>query len=140
MLTKKLLAYIPLPYTYNVKNTTHLINDLKEILYNQNLSLASLDIANMYTNIPTGELITIIDKACQNNYIENNLKHDIFKLAKTIIEQNCFQFGGRTYILSEGLAMGAPTSSIFSELYLHHLESTKIYDILMNHNIEGYFR
>jgi len=94
----------------------------------------------MYTNIPTGELITIINKACQNNYIENNLKHDIVKLAKTIIEQNCFQFGGRTYIQSEGLATGAPTSSIFSELYLQHLESTRIYDILMNHNIEGYFR
>jgi len=36
--------------------------------------------------------------------------------------------------------MGAPTSSIFPELYLQYLESTKIYDILMNHNIEGYFR
>jgi len=36
--------------------------------------------------------------------------------------------------------MGAPTSSISSELYLQHLENTKIYDILTNHNIEGYFR
>jgi hypothetical protein len=94
----------------------------------------------MYTNILTGELITIIDKSCQNNYIENNLKNNIVKLAKTIIEQNCFQFGGRTYIQSEGLAMGAPTSSIFSEFYLQHLESTNIYDILTNHDIEGYFR
>jgi len=94
----------------------------------------------MYTNIPTGELITIINKACQNNYKEHNLRHDISKLAETIIEQNCFQFCGKTYIQSEGLAMGAPTSSIFSELYLQHLENTKIYDILTNHNIEGYFR
>jgi len=61
MLTKKLLIHIPLPYIYNVKNTTQLINDLKEIPYNDNLRLASLDIANMYTNIPTGELITIIN-------------------------------------------------------------------------------
>jgi len=52
MLTKKLLIYIPLPYTHNVKNITHLINDLKEIPYNHNLRPASLDIANMYTNIP----------------------------------------------------------------------------------------
>ena len=36
MLTNKLLTYISLPYTYNVKNTTQLINDLKEIPYNQN--------------------------------------------------------------------------------------------------------
>jgi hypothetical protein len=80
--------------------TTHLTNDPKEIPYNQNLRLASLDIANRHTNIPTGELITIIDKACQNNYIENNLKHDTVKLAKTITEQNCFQFCGTTYIQS----------------------------------------
>ena len=140
VLTKKLLRYISLPYTYNFKNTNHLINDLKEIPCNQNLRLASLDIANMYSNIPTGELITIVIKACQNNYIENNLKHDIVKVAKTIVEQNCFQFGGRTYVQSEDLAMGAPTSSTFSEFYLQYLESTKIYDILTNHNIECYFR
>jgi len=85
--------------------TTHLSNDLKEIPYIQNLRLASLDIANMHTNIPTRELITIIDKACHNNYIENNLKHDIVKLAKTIIEQNCFQFCRTKYIQSKGLAM-----------------------------------
>jgi hypothetical protein len=93
----------------------------------------------MYTNIPTSELITIIDRACQN-YIENNLKHDIIKLTKTIIEQNCFHFCGKTYIQSEGLAMGDPTSSILSQFYLQHLESTKICNLLTDHNIEGYFR
>jgi hypothetical protein len=36
--------------------------------------------------------------------------------------------------------MGTPTSSISSELYLLHLESTKIYDTIMNYTIEGYFR
>ena len=87
MLTKKLLTYISSSYTYNVKKTTHLINDLKEISYSRNLRMASLYISNMYTNIPTNEHITIIDRACQNNYIENNLKRDIVKLAKTITEQ-----------------------------------------------------
>jgi hypothetical protein len=41
---------------------------------------------------------------------------------------------------SEGLAMGAPTSSILSEFYLQHLGSTDIYDLLIDHNIVGYFR
>jgi hypothetical protein len=40
----------------------------------------------------------------------------------------------------DGLAMGAPTSSILSEFYLQHLENSKIYDILLNCNIVGYFR
>jgi len=47
---------------------------------------------------------------------------------------------GKTYVQSEGLALGAPTSSIFSEFYLQHLENTKIYALLLDHNIEGYFR
>jgi hypothetical protein len=36
--------------------------------------------------------------------------------------------------------MGAPTSSIFSEIFLQWLENTTIYDILFSHNIVAYFR
>jgi len=40
----------------------------------------------------------------------------------------------------EGLTMGAPTSSILSEIYLQFLENNRIYKILTNHNIKRYFR
>jgi hypothetical protein len=53
MLSKKLKILIPVPYTFSVKNTVQLINDLLEILYDQNLKLASFDIINMYSNVPT---------------------------------------------------------------------------------------
>jgi hypothetical protein len=36
--------------------------------------------------------------------------------------------------------MGAPKSSVFSEFYLQHLETTNIYNTLLEHNIVGYFR
>jgi hypothetical protein len=36
--------------------------------------------------------------------------------------------------------MGAPTSSILSEIYLQYLESSNIYNLLLDHNIIGYFR
>ena len=36
MLVKKLKIHIPLPYTFNVKNTVHLINYLLEIPYDLN--------------------------------------------------------------------------------------------------------
>ena len=35
--------------------------------------------------------------------------------------------------------MGAPTSSSLSEVYLQHLESTKMSDIFRNHQLIGYF-
>ena len=36
--------------------------------------------------------------------------------------------------------MGAPTSSILSEVYLQYLENTTIYELLIKHKVEGYFR
>jgi len=107
-----------------VRNTAHLINDLNEIPYDQNLKLAPFVITNTYTNIPTNKCLAIIDKACESNNIENSLRLDIIKLSKTITGQNSFQFLDKTYLQTEGLAIGAPTSSISSEFYLHYLENT----------------
>jgi glycyl-tRNA synthetase beta subunit len=44
------------------------------------------------------------------------------------------------YIQSEGLAMGEPSSSILSEVCLQYLENTKIDNLLLSHNVVGYFR
>ena len=35
--------------------------------------------------------------------------------------------------------MGAPSSSILSEVHLQFLENTQIYNILVQHQIAGYF-
>ena len=125
-------------YAFNINNTTQLINDLKDIPFDPNLRLSSFDISDMYTNIPTDELLTIIESACENNVVEESLKR-IMKLLKAIMDQNYVQFTGHTYAQHEGLAMGAPTSSILSELYLQHLENSKIYNMLLSFNIVGYF-
>ena len=140
MLVKKLHIYVPLPYAFNVKNTTYLINELQGIPYNQNLKLASFDITNMYRNIPTHDLITIINEIFQNSYVDNNIRTDTIKLTKTIVNQNYFQFLNDNYVQTEGLAMGAPTSAILSEIYMQFLENNVIYNILKVHSIKGYFR
>ena len=87
MLTNKLHTYTPLPYTYNIKNSSHLISDLKEIPYDLNLRLASLDITNMYTNIPTGTVLSTIKEICQNNYVMKEIEADILRLSEAVINQ-----------------------------------------------------
>jgi hypothetical protein len=62
------------------------------------------------------------------------------KTAQVLIEQNYFQYQDTTYVQTEGLSMGAPTSSIFSEIYLQWLKNTTIIDLLIEHKIEGYSR
>jgi len=138
-LAKILNIHIPLHCAYNVKSFTQLINDMQVIKYNRNLRLASFDVTNMYTNVSSNELLGIIDTICQNNNIDRNIKTDITRLSEAIINQNYFQFMDQTYMQIEGLAMGAPTSSILSEIYLQFLEKNRIYNILTKH-IKGYFR
>jgi len=42
--------------------------------------MASFDITNMYSNIPTSDLSTVINKMCEINSIQNRLKQDITKI------------------------------------------------------------
>jgi hypothetical protein len=61
LLVKKLETIIPLPNTFNVRNSAHLITDLKEIPIASDLRFASFDITDMYSNIPATDLIKIIE-------------------------------------------------------------------------------
>ena len=86
----------------------------------------------MYSNIATNELIKIIDLMCNQLDIKEDVKHEINKISKILVKQNnYFQFQVTLYIQEEGLGMGAPTSTIFSEIYLQHAENKKIFNIFI---------
>jgi hypothetical protein len=118
MFVKKLKTYIPL--IYNVKNSIQLIEKLGDIPFDPHLKLASFDVTNMYTNIPTKELIHIIDNICDLYNVDNSVKQEILTISSLLISQNCFQFQGKTYLQRNSLAMGAPMSSIFYEVFLQN--------------------
>ena len=94
----------------------------------------------MYSNIPTDELESIIYVLCKQQDIEDTLMREIMTIAKTILTQNYYGFNGKTYLQTKGLAMGAPISSILSEMYLQYLENTKVLSILTKPGTERYFR
>jgi hypothetical protein len=116
------------------------MNDLNEISFDNELKFVLFDISNMYTNISTDELTEIIENMCKQNGLDQTIHNDIMKICKLVIAQNYFQHANNQYIREQGLAMGAPTSSLLPEIYLQHLESTKIFYILRNHQLIGYFR
>jgi len=57
----------PLPNTYNLENTTDLITKFKNTPIHPQFTLASLDITNLYTNIPVTETREIIAKVLAKN-------------------------------------------------------------------------
>jgi hypothetical protein len=48
-----------------------------------------------------------------------------------VIEQGYLQFDQQYYKQTEGLAMGAPTSSILTEVYIQYMEHKQLYLVVM---------
>jgi hypothetical protein len=84
----------------------------------------------MYSNIPINEVEHVIRLFCEQQDIDPTVTEEILALTKTVTSQNYYGFNGKTYIQQKGLAMGAPSSSILSEIYLQFLENTKALNIL----------
>jgi hypothetical protein len=131
--------HLELPYTYNIKNSIHLITDLQTIEINEDTRICSFDIKNMYTNIPKSDTLNIIKNITNRNQNTIN-QNELLETLKIIMEQNYFQFNQQYYKQTEGLAMGAPTSAILAETYIQHMEHKHLYPILIKHKITGYFR
>jgi hypothetical protein len=125
-----------------VKNSTHLIHDLNDIPITPDLKLVSFDNCNMYPNITTNTLPQILSIMCWQQNTPSPIQQEILAITELILKQNYFRHQDTLHIQNEGLAMGAPTSSIFSETFLHvqYLEDSQIFNILLHHQVVGYFR
>jgi hypothetical protein len=80
------------------------------------------------------------DKNPGEQQTQDKLRDEIIQLTKLITQQNYFQFQNRFYRQDNGLAMGAPTSSLLSEIVLQHIENTALYKILTQNHVIEYFR
>jgi hypothetical protein len=137
----KLLKHtMRLPNAFNVQNSKMLMNSLKQLEVHPNVKVCSFDIKNMYTSIPINKLVNIIHRSLTHNNIPDEHIHEITTLTKVILDQNYFQYNNELYSQNEGLAMGAPTSSILAEIYIQYLEHNGIIQILQNHHIIDYYR
>jgi hypothetical protein len=58
---------------------------------------------------------------CKQNDLNIEIKNEIITTCNILTKQNYFQYKDVQYIQEDGLAMGAPTSSIFSAIYLQYL-------------------
>lgn len=139
-ITKILKEKINLENKFNIKNTYNLIDLLKDITVTENTKLYSFDINNMYTNIPIKNTIDIIQKTLLIKNENKNFIKELTCVINTILSQNYFKYNNNIYQQNDGLAMGAPTSAIISEIFLQDLDK-KIVDIIKENDPFGsYYR
>jgi hypothetical protein len=116
------------------------MEELNSLTIHEDTKICSFDITNMYTNIPQQELKSIIHNELANNFTGKLNTTEIMHIVETIISQNYFQHNNTVYKQQDGLAMGAPTSAIFSEIFIQHLEHNDILNTLTKHNVVDYHR
>jgi hypothetical protein len=80
----------------------------------------------MYPNIPINETKRILRNNLSQNKVDKPTIKEILNWYTTITQQNYFTHKDKVIIQKNGLAMGAPTSSNLSELFLQHIEETKL--------------
>src|SRR5882762_5635604 len=82
----------------------------------------SLDVTNMYANIPPNECIQIL----KNHLNETNLNNDDIKslceLTEMVLLQNYFVYDSKYYIQNEGLPMGGPLSGYLANMFMVNFE------------------
>lgn len=106
---------------YNIENNKMVVEKLTtEVEIKENLKLMSLDVVDMYTNIPVNKVLQIIEENKLGGY-EN--KKELVSLIKECMEQNYFRFNNKFYIQKRGLPMGSPMSPLLAEIYMNNMEN-----------------
>jgi len=120
LLAKQMNDYTHLKYQHNVKNTTTLANDLTKLKLDVNHRMMTLDIKDLYVNIPINETIRTT-KTLISKHNDKQTTNQITMLLETILKQNYLSFQGNMYKPTKGVSIGSPISNIMAEIFLQNL-------------------
>ena len=106
-----------------VKNTSHLLNILKEIdVLPNNALLVTLDVSSLYTNIPTNEGINACRIALDKRTDKCVPTESICDLTRMILTMNNFVFNNEHFIQQHGTAMGTRMAPAYANLFMGEFE------------------
>ena len=108
---------------YSVKNSTELINKIKNINLADNAKLISFDVTNLFPSVPIIDTLVLLEKLLDSQNLNYIKKQEILESVKTCLNQNCFEFNNNFYSSNEGLIMGNPLSPLLAKIFMDHLEN-----------------
>jgi hypothetical protein len=134
-----LKSHLHLSNKYNVTDSTSLARNLTKLQISDNHRLLTLDIKDLYVNIPIDETLNIT-KTILDTHNEPRITTQIVHLLTAVLEQNYFSYQNVIYKPGNGVAMGSPTSGTVAEIFLQHLEESHVPHFLDTHHIIYYTR
>ena len=104
---------------YTVKNTKNFVDNIKKENIQKGYKMVSFDVKSLFTNVPLDRTINIIlkriyDQAELQTFLTRSELKEMLLLCTKKVH---FTFNGRTYIQTDGVAMGSPlcTSRYFCD-------------------------
>ena len=137
--TRKVKKLNPLPHSFKIKNAQDVMKDLGNTPMLPHHNLASLDITNLYSNIPVKETKTILTKILKQTNCPQ-LQQELLRWFYIITKQNYFKHVNQILLQQDGVTMGAPSSDLIAEIFLQHVEHSYITNLTQKHGIMNYCR
>lgn len=109
---------------HSIKNSIDLVDKIKNFKMQTGFKLGSLDIVNMFSNIPIPVCINLIVNMLEKRSTNPLIVRDVVSLLNTTLKQNYFCFNNKFFKQTAGLAMGSPLSPLLAEIFMADLEHT----------------
>jgi len=122
---------------YTIDNSVKLAHDLTKLTISHSHRLITLDIKDLYVNIPVLETIDIA-RAQLLKHNDKNSMEQICKLLEVMLQQNYFAFQEQIYQPTMGVTRGSPISGITAEIFLQNFEQSHVRSILDSKHITFY--
>jgi hypothetical protein len=132
---QKLKELIQLENQHNCINSTIFSEDITKLHMQDNYKFLTLDIKDLYVNIPTQNTLHITKQQLHKHNVDGQVATDVLNILETILKLNYFQYEGNFYKPKTGIAMGSPLSGIIAEIFLQHLEHQLLKNTLENQDI-----
>jgi hypothetical protein len=94
----------------------------------------------MYSNIPISDTRKILEDTTRNKLVDPYIRQELLSWFDTITTQNYFLQNNNIVFEKEAPAMGPPSSSIVSELFLQHAENSHLPMLAQKQYLLKYFR
>ncbi|XP_044764540.1 uncharacterized protein LOC123321102 [Coccinella septempunctata] len=114
--------------SYTIKNTLDLVNKIKDIKVEDHYKIRTLDIENLYTNVPTLEVKRLIEEDLDQSNLSNDTVETVCQILNLCLKQNFFQFDNKIFEQIQGLAMGYPIAPYLADRYMDYFEKTHIFN------------
>ena len=111
-------------YSLSHKNN----NFIEKTKIGQDTILVTMDVSSLYTNIPQEEGTEIVCKAYESfhNYDLPIPTRYLRETLGVILTENSFEFNGKNYLQTNGIAMGTKTAVSFANIFMAEIETNLI--------------